>query len=260
MRIGLALFAATLIGLGLLGLVTGDFTAIWQPVPRRLPAREALAIVCAVISLGAGAGIVWKRTASAAAGVLTVFLIGWMAAFKGPALVAAPTVAAVWESCGETAVIAAGAWTLFAELAGGRGPLRFVTGEAGLRAARILYGLALLAFGAAHLAYVKATAALVPGWLPWPAAWVRITGLAYLAAGAAIIAGRLARLAATLSAVQMGLFTLLVWAPAIAARGAGADAWGEAVISWTLTAAGWVVADSYGASSGRSEARSRRGG
>ncbi len=143
-------------------------------------------------------------------------------------------------------MIASGAWVLFARSGADWRPLGFIAGESGLRLARILYALAMIAFGAAHLAYVKATAALVPGWLPAHTAWVWVTGIAYIAAGAAMLVGVWARLAASLSAAQMGVFTLLVWAPAIAAPSAGADAWSEAVISWTLTAAGVVVMASYG--------------
>jgi hypothetical protein len=36
------LFAATFIGLGVWGLVLGDFGAAWQPVAKTWPAREAL--------------------------------------------------------------------------------------------------------------------------------------------------------------------------------------------------------------------------
>lgn len=173
-------------------------------------------------------------------------LLAWLLVFKVRVAVAAPGAAAAWESCGETAVIAAGAWTLFAEAAAGWRTIGFLAGDSGLRAARILYALAMLAFGAAHIAYVKQTASLVPGWLPADVAWVWATAIAYVAAGFAILVGAWARLAAALSAAQMGVFTLLVWAPAVVAPGAGADAWGEAAVSWTLTVAGWVVAASYG--------------
>jgi len=233
---GQALFAATLIGLGLWSLSRGEFGAIWQLVPKPFPAREALVYASAAVSLATGAGLLWRRTAALAARLLVVVLLAWLLAFKVREVVLHPLVEVGWESLGESVVVLAGALTLYA---------RRVASERAVKIARALYGLSMIAFGLTHLVYLKQTAALVPGWLPAHAAWAIATGGAYVAAGAAMLAGLLARLAATLSALQMGLFTLLVWAPMLLAGAKDPSAWSEAVVSWMLTVDGWVVAETY---------------
>src|SRR5262249_56100390 len=74
---------------------------------------------------------------------------------------------------------------------------------------------------------------------------VYFIGVTFIVAGIAVLIGVCARLAAALSALQMGMFFVLVWIPAMATRPLSKFQWGEVVVTWVLTAAGWVVADSY---------------
>ena len=246
-RIGPAVFAATLVALGLLGLIEGGFTVIWQPVFDHLPAAEFLARLCAVVSLACGLGLLWSRSKPLAARVLFFYTLAWLLAFKLPLIVRAPLSEGSYQYCGEMAVIVAATWVLHAWFAtdADRRWLGFTTGDRGLRLARGLYGLALIAFGFSHFAYLNLTAPLIPHWLHAPVFWAYFTGAAYLAAGVAILCNVLARLAATLSAVMMGLFLLLIWLPMVAAGHISAFNWGETYATWVLTTAAWVVADSW---------------
>lgn len=242
-----AAFALTMISLGIWGLINGAFTPIWTGVPKSMPAREPLAYLCALISLATGVGLLWQRTALVASRVLLAYLLAWLVFFRVSFIIRAPTATNSWWSCGQTAVLVAAAWILYARFAGDRSGerLSFAAGDKGQRIATGFYGLGLIPFGLAHFTYLERTVAMVPGWLPWHLAWAYFTGCAFIAAGVAVLFGVYGRLAATLSAWQLCLLTLLVWGPILAAGPTEADRT-EMVVSWVLTAAAWVVASSYG--------------
>ncbi|HEY3858067.1 MAG TPA: DoxX family membrane protein [Gammaproteobacteria bacterium] len=245
--VGHAVFAATMIAIGILGLVKSEYAAIWDGVPKALPGRELLPYLSAIVALACGIGLFLPRTAGLAARVLLAYLLLWMLIFKGRYIVLAPTQEGSYQSAGENAVIVAGAWVLYAWLAGewDKQRLGFATGDRGVRIARVFYGLALIAFGLSHFFYLQFTAPLIPSWLLWPVFWAYFTGTTYLLAGAAVLSGICARLAATLAAVQMGSFLLLVWLPMIVAGKMSDFNWGEIVVNFALVAGGWVVSESY---------------
>src|SRR5215467_2147532 len=89
--VGQVVFAATMIGLGVLGLVTDTFPPIWSGVPTSLPAREALAYLCAVVALTSGVGLLFQRTALMAARVLLGYLLMWLLLFRVLGIVRNPT-------------------------------------------------------------------------------------------------------------------------------------------------------------------------
>src|SRR5215831_7205315 len=148
---GHAVFAAIMIALGILGLVKGDFTPIWAGVPKGFPMRDAVAYLCAFVSLFTGLGLLWRRTAAVAAGLLLIYLLAWLLLVRLSHTFVAPATTDTWWACGETAVMAAAAWVLYARFAGDRDGSRpsFAVGDRGLRIARALYGLGLIPFGIA---------------------------------------------------------------------------------------------------------------
>jgi len=244
---GHAFFAATMIGLGILGLAQGNFTPTWAGVPRSFPAREPLVYLSAGISLLAGLGLLWRRTALVAARVLLGAFLLLLLAFRLPVALRFPTNSGAWWAVGDTAAMTAAVLVLYVWFAGewDRTRLRFATGDSGMRIARVLYGLAFIPIGAAHFTFLDRTVSLVPAWLPWHTAWACFTGAAFIAAGLGVLTGVYARLAATLSAVEIGLFILLVWVPIDVMGRPSASDWAETVGSWALLAAAWMVADSY---------------
>ncbi|HEV8434661.1 MAG TPA: hypothetical protein VGR95_14710 [Thermoanaerobaculia bacterium] len=165
-----------------------------------------------------------------AAGLLLGYDLLFLLLIRAPDVFLRPSIGTAWAVC-KIAVMAAAAWVLY--------------GGSGVRIARVFYGASMILFGVSHFLYLENTAPLVPRWLPWHVAWAYFTGATFIAAGIAIIIGVLAGLAAALSTLQMGLFTLLVWVPIITAGGPKPSDWAEFVESIVLTACGWAVAESY---------------
>lgn len=89
MSAGHVAFAVTMIGLGILGLVKRDFAALWQPVPKSVPAR-VLIYLCALVPLASGLGLLWKPAAAVSARVLLAFLLLWLLLLRVPGISSHP--------------------------------------------------------------------------------------------------------------------------------------------------------------------------
>lgn len=228
-------FAVSTLELGILALIYGDFAMVWQPVPAWVPGRTILAYAAGVLMILCAAGIFYPRTKQLATKVLFAYTILW-AALKLPPLLAAPQHEGNWLGLAELTVIVAGAWTLWA----GQSP----SPARNLRAAQILLGLSLLPIGLSHIIYAKDTADLIPAWIPFHPFWAYFTGTAHIAAGLALLFSVIPSLAATLEAVMLTLFGLLVWLPQILAAPMTRLPWTAFWITGIIAGATWLVATS----------------
>ena len=252
----LSLFAAGMIGMGILGLIYADFALVWQPVAAWVPGRTALAYLAAAVMLAGGVGLLFEATVRWGVLLLFVYCIVW-ALLKVPALFVAPQIEGVWLGFGELAVLLAGAWMLFARLGGVRenGVWRWVSGESGVRAARYWFAVWLIPIGLSHILYVKETMALVPAWLPSPVFWAYLTGAGQIACGLGVLFGVLPKIAAICEAGMISIFGLLVWLPRVAAAPKVRLPWTAFWITWAIAAAAWVVAQNVDWPSGQMRLR-----
>lgn len=242
-RPGVAALAAGMIGLGVLGLANGDFAMVWQPVPSWVPWREALAYAFAAASLAAGMGMLWQRTAARASAVALTYMLLWWVLLRIPAFLVSPAINA--GGLGENAVTLAGTVALYASLHSSDGRLGSLHGQRGIRLAKILLGVGLIGCGEAHFYFLKETAGFIPAWIPGRTAWAIATGTGFLAAATAILLGISARLAATAVTMMMATFTVLIWLVGVAHTPTDRFQWTGLAVSWILTAAAWVVTESY---------------
>jgi len=244
----LTLFAIGMIGLSILALVYGDFALVWQPVAPWVPGRILLAYASGLIMLFGGIALLFRATAAWSARILFPYLILW-ALLKVPALVVAPQIEGVWLGFGELTLLLSGGWILFATIA--EIPqdswLAFATGEKGLRIARYLFAVSVIPIGLGHLFYVKETADLVPGWLPFRTGWAWLTGLGQIASGLGVLFSVLPSVAAIAEACMISLFTLLVWGPKLLASPQTRFSTTAFFISWVIAAAAWLVAQKIAA-------------
>ncbi len=258
------MFAVASASLAIFGLIYG--APIGLSLPAWIPWRETWLYGSALVVFAAAAGLCVSRTALPSA--LTIGAYHAVCTVtSAPRILSKPLSVGAWYGFCQPLTSLVGAWILYAMLRWqSRESALPIVSERAVRAAQVLFGLNCVFYGWSHFVYAHYTASMVPAWLPSPLGFAYFTGLGHLAAGIGIIAGILPRLAATLEAIMMSLFGLLVWVPSFFAQPRPQWAtppqnqWSELVVTLMMAASAWVVATSlstypWGFASPRAHAR-----
>lgn len=249
--LGHGLFAIAAAGLAVLSFTYRDFAPMWHSLPAWIPWREAWVYASGLLVLAASVALCFSRAALPGALTIGAYQAVWVVTRAAP-VAFKPLSVASWYGLCEALTPLLAAWILYARLRSrpGASETLSIAGARALRAAQVLFGLDCVVYGLAHFAYADYTASLVPAWLPGRLGLAYFTGLGHLAAGIGIVVGILPRLAATLEAVMMSSFGLLVWVPSLFARPPPEWAtppqnqWTELVVTVLLAASAWIVASS----------------
>jgi uncharacterized membrane protein len=104
-----------------------------------------------------------------------------------------------------------------------------------------LFAASLAVFGIQHFMYAAFIATLIPSWIPWPLFWAYFTGIAFIAASGAIVAGPLARLAAALLGLMFLLWAVVLHAPRVLAHLSDAGELNSALVALAFSGASWLI-------------------
>ena len=238
-RVSVRIYGLAAVALGLVGLVWGDFAAVWQPVPKELPGRAALAYAVAIAFLMAGLAIQWRRSAGLGALSLTALYTLVVLLLHVPRLITHPSVFVTWSGTAEQLALVAAGLVAYAYCA----HLDAFRAARLLKIGRLIFGVCLIVFGLAHLVYLAPTAEFVPAWLPpGQTFWAYATAAGHFAAGIAILSGIFARAAARWLTAMFVVFGILVHAPTIFTDPHTHFNWAANAINFALIGSAWVIA------------------
>jgi uncharacterized membrane protein len=243
---GRILFALGFAGLGVLSLIYRGFASVWQPLPETVPHRELLGIISGCILLLSGIGMLWPRLARWSTLVMTVFVSTWPVFQIAFNLWGAPLSASMWTALAETVMLISGGCILFRSIAPDGSGAEINADSTGSfnRAFQLAFAVALPVISISHFEYAFSNPARTPPWIPFYVGLTFLTGVAHIAAGIGIVTRIASRLAATLEAIMIGLFALILHVPLIFLQPTNRGFWTALFIATACSGASFIVASS----------------
>jgi len=224
---------------GVAALAFGFITLAWHDYNGSHQLRYIVYAAAAALIFG-GAAIQFRRNAKTGAAFLAAAYLVF-SLLCVPGIVAAPRIYNSWGNFFEQFSLLTGAAIVYARLssAGSQETLH--------RIGRILVGLCAASFTLEQAIYLHATASLVPKWIP-PSQmfWAVATTVSFALAAVALLANRMAPLAARLLTVMVVSFGLLVWVPLVISDPHSHTNWSESAETFAIAGAAWILADLLG--------------
>jgi hypothetical protein len=227
-NLGRHVFGVAALAFGLITLAWHEYNDWHQP-------RYLIYAAGAALIFG-GAAIQFRRTTKTGAAVLAaVYLV--FALLCVPGIVAAPQIYNSWGNFFEQFSLVTGAAIIYARLSRAWSP------ETLHRIGRIFFGICAASFALEQAIYLHPTASLVPKWLPpGQMFWAVTTTVFFALAAVALLANRMALLAARLLTVMLVSFGLLVWIPLLLSDPHNHTNWSETVETFAIAGAAWILA------------------
>jgi uncharacterized membrane protein YphA (DoxX/SURF4 family) len=232
---------------GLAAVSFGVLTFVWRDVHAwreilplgKVPHPEILLYIAGAIQLLGGLAMQWPPTrrigAFSLGGIYFIFAL-----LAVPPIIAGPLTYNNWGNFFEQFSLVSGAMVVYRDTSPNnrQGSAKLV------RIGYLSFGVCVVSFALEQLAYLSATARLVPKWIPpGQMFWAIATTIAFGLMAVALLSGRAALLASRLLTIMLVAFAFLVWLPIVVSDPHKLFYWTESAETLAIAGVAWIVAD-----------------
>lgn len=242
--LGRIFFAVPLVTFGVQYLLYGRFVGGLPPVPPWTPGAPVLAYLTGLALIAAGISIASGRYARQAATFVGFFFLFCVLILHALHFSFVIHSGVDRTRALEPLALAGGAFVLAGtlSLAPSHSSARATNAYLVITFGRLLFAFTLVIFGLQHFWYAAFIATLIPSWMPAHLFLAYFTGVAFIAAGLSIATKILARLSATLLALMLFLWVVLLHAPRVAAHLRNCDEWSSLLVALAMSGAALILA------------------
>jgi uncharacterized membrane protein len=244
LKTGKLFFAASILSIGIVHVLTGNFPTGLLPVALTLTCRTLLVYLTGAMLIIAGILIFIKRYTYYGA-LLTglVFLI-FILLLHLPKLIQHLHDPGEWTASFEAIALFSGALILGGSLLNGASAIKKDKGFKLLVTGRYIFALALFVFGVQHYLYAQFITGLIPAWIPGHLFWAYLVMVVFFATAVSIAIQKLMHLATSLLGLMFLLWVLILHLPRVIAHTHIEPEWTSLFIALAMSGIAFLIAGS----------------
>jgi hypothetical protein len=210
LAIGKLFFAAAILAIGIIHLVTGHFPTGLLFVDSKFPAANTLAYINGAVLVIIGVLIFSKKYQYTGAYIAAIVWLILLLIVHLPKLITTYNSPNEWTPTFEVAGIFAGSLILMGNTSIKKNSSSFIL------IGSYIFAVSILVFAVLHLKYLDFIITLIPAWLPFKLLWAYIVMVAFFAASISLFLRVLVRVSTSLLALMFFIWFCILHMPRVA--------------------------------------------
>jgi uncharacterized membrane protein len=245
-HIGLALYAGSMVAIGVTHFVTGSSPIGLLPVPDGMPAAAVWSFISGCVFLFFGIGLFFRRYRRIIAILLGLLLLLMILFHHLQPLIIHVSNPSEWAAVCELISFSAGAFFIADDdiLSSPIGKSSKTIHRAAI-VSKYVFALALLVFGIEHYLYAEYIGTLIPTWIPGTVIWSYFVMIAFVGASISIFIGKAIYTSLILLGCMFCFWVLILHGPRVALHLSLEPEWTSLFVAAGMAGTSFIFANRY---------------